>query len=355
MQKLLCPIVFGLLTILLSGCSDENANANSTDTFVRAADLSFLPEIEQSETIYYDNGQPKDAIQILHDHGCNTIRLRLWKNPPAGHSGMAEVKQMAMRARVLGMQVWLSVHFSDTWADPGQQMIPQEWQVLDFDGLKAEVSGYTSEIIQQIHPDIFQIGNETNDGFLWPMGQLSQNPLQCHELFSAVSASIRAQSPQTKIMIHYAGTSGAVEFFDSFEDIDYDSAGLSYYPVWHGTDLDELSSVMALIQNHTGKEILIAETAYPFTLGYDDWTNNIVGLESQLVPGYPATPNGQKQFLQSIRNLVEWNPNGNGFCYWGGEWVAFRGPESTSGSPYENQALFDFDHNGLSVLDVFER
>ena len=74
----------------------------------------------------------------------------------------------------------------------------------------------------------------------------------------------------------------------------------------------------------------------------NDNTNNILGLESQLVPGYPATTEGQKNFLLAIKSILKQNPKGAGFCYWGTEWVAFRGAMAIDGSSAENQALFSF-------------
>ncbi|MCE2496269.1 MAG: glycosyl hydrolase 53 family protein [Flavobacteriales bacterium] len=41
---------------------------------------------------------------------------------------------------------------------------------------------------------------------------------------------------------------------------------------------------------------------------------------------------------------------GSGLCYWGGEMIAFDGPESTEGSSFENQALFDFQFKALPEL-----
>ena len=35
-----------------------------------------------------------------------------------GHSNLSEVKQLATKVRTHGMKVWLTVHYSDTWADP---------------------------------------------------------------------------------------------------------------------------------------------------------------------------------------------------------------------------------------------
>lgn len=63
------------------------------------------------------------------------------------------------------------------------------------------------------------------------------------------------------------------------------------------------------------KEIVIAETAYPWTLDWYDNTNNIVSDTSQLLPEYPVTMQGQKEFLINLMNIVSILPNdlGSGF------------------------------------------
>jgi arabinogalactan endo-1,4-beta-galactosidase len=208
----------------------------------------------------------------------------------------------------------------------------------------------------EIQPDIIQIGNEINSGFLWPQGHLINNESQCLQLISAASTAIRNQSATTKIMIHYAGIgSGATWFFNKMSSINYDYIGLSYYPVWQGKILSDVNASITSLGETHNKKVIIAETAYPFTLGYNDYTNNILGLANQLVPTYPATNQGQKEFLLAIKNLVKQNSRGLGFCYWGAEWVAFRGPTATNGSSWENQALWDFNNNALPVMDAFSQ
>jgi arabinogalactan endo-1,4-beta-galactosidase len=39
----------------------------------------------------------------------------------------------------------------------------------------------------EIAPDIIQIGNETNDGMLWPDGRLTTNESQFLELLSSIN------------------------------------------------------------------------------------------------------------------------------------------------------------------------
>jgi arabinogalactan endo-1,4-beta-galactosidase len=62
---------------------------------------------------------------------------------------LAEVKTLANRVKNAGMKVWLTVHYSDTWADLGQQTTPIEWQSLNFNDLKTTAVNYTSIILTE--------------------------------------------------------------------------------------------------------------------------------------------------------------------------------------------------------------
>ncbi len=355
--------VFALLGMFFS-CSANDTNETpiveppvAEDTFIRAADISFLPEIESSGTILYNNTKAEEMLTTLKTAGCNAVRIRLWKNPSNGHSGMTEVKALAARVKKAGMKVWLTVHYSDTWADPAVQTIPTEWKNLSFTDLKTAVATYTSTIITEINPDIIQIGNEINSGLLWPQGHLINQEVQCLALLSAASATIRTKAPNTKIMIHYAGVKASDTnwFFNKIKSVDYDYIGLSYYPIWHGKDLEVVKTTINTLGKTYNKKVIIAETAYPFTLGYNDWTNNIVGLDTQLVSGYPATPDGQKSFVMAIKTVVKESEYGLGFAYWGGEWISFKGNQAANGSTFENQAFYDFNNKALPVLQVFNK
>jgi arabinogalactan endo-1,4-beta-galactosidase len=347
--------IVSLLLILFSfSCSKEEATVQ-TDDFIKAADMSFLPLIESEGTIFYNSQMvAEDALLTLKKSGCNTIRIRLWHTPTDNQSSFNEVKILSQRVKNLGMKVWLTVHYSDTWADPGHQIKPQAWNNLTFNQLKIQFENYTSQIVSEIQPDIFQIGNEINNGFIYPEGNLSSNESQFVSLLAAASSVIRSERPTTKIMIHFAGIEGASWFFSKTAAIDYDYIGLSYYPIWHGTDINLLQQTMTTLGQTYNKKVLVAETSYPFTLGWNDWTNNVIGLTNQLHPNYPATPEGQRDFLQKIKTTVQNTPSGLGFCYWGTEWIAFRGNQATNGSSWENQALWDFNRKLVPAASVFK-
>lgn len=350
-------VMVSLFFTLLS-CGEETNKPEPnppTPLSIRGADVSFLPEIEAYPTTFLDaEGAAVDVLDLLKENGCNTIRIRLWHTPSTAHSGLAEVIDFSNRVRAKGLKVWITVHYSDTWADPGNQTKPAAWNTLGFSDLSDSVYNYTKKIVLAIEPDIIQIGNEINSGFLWPEGNIS-NLTNFTTLLKRGVQAVRDFSPTTKVMVHYAGHSSAQGYYQQLQNqnVNYDVIGLSYYPIWHGKDLNALKTNMNNLGFTFEKEIIIAETAYPFTLEWNDWTNNIVGEAGQLVSGYPATPEGQKQFLLKIKQLLLETKKGTGFCYWAPEWIAYKGSESTSGSSWENMALFNFSNKVQPAVEAF--
>ncbi|UJH67911.1 glycosyl hydrolase 53 family protein [Allomuricauda sp. SCSIO 65647] len=329
---------------------------NTKSEFISAVDISRYPEISRSNPIFYDQeGNRSDFLNILKENGINTVRLRIWVNPSTEHSGFDEVKQFSQTLKSHGFKIWLTLHYSDTWADPGQQNVPSEWEGISFASLKDSVYNYTEKVVHEISPSYVQIGNEINTGFLHPYGHITNNYQQFKELLHSGVAATRANSDTAKIIIHFAGIENSDWFFNQMTTIDYDIIGLSYYPIWHGKSLESLKTKMRSLSEAHDKEILIAETAYPFTLDWNDWTNNIVGLDDQLIlPDYPASVEGQRHFIKKIKTLAKEVKNGIGFCYWGAELIAWKGSQATDASPWENQALFDFQNKALPVLGEFE-
>ena len=154
--------------------------------------------------------------------------------------------------------------------------------------------------------------------------------------------------------MHFAGIDKSDWFFDQLKTVDYDYIGLSYYPIWHGKDLEKVKTALSELSKKHQKEILFAETAYPFTFDWNDFTNNIIGNSEQILPQYPATLQGQQDFVSKIKELIISTENGKGICYWGGELISYNGNEATDGSPWENQALFDFKNKIVPAISSFQ-
>lgn len=79
-----------------------------------------------------------------------------------------------------------------------------------------------------------------------------------------------------------------------------------------------------------------------------------MGLESQLLDEFPASPEGQRDYLQRLKEIITDVNDGIGFCYWGAEWVSYKGATATNGSTWENQALWNFNMRALPAIEVFK-
>lgn len=362
-----------ILAIGIIACSKSTNNsvppiittqvASLNPDFIRGVDLSFTPEILLAGTQFKDNNQTKDLVQIFKDKGINTVRLRLWHTPVDAHSSLQEVIDFAKILNATGLNIWLDIHYSDTWADPGNQSLPAAWKNASLTDLKDSVYQYTSSTIQTFNKagitlKIVQIGNESNSGFLWDLGKVGgifdSNWSNYALLVQQGIQAVKDNSSTTKTMIHFAGYNGADWFFSNLaaQNVSYDYIGLSYYPVWHGKSFDSLYTSLTSLITKYHKPVIIAETSYPFTLLWNDNTNNLVGAASQLIPAYDATPDGQNAYTKAMIDLMASLPNqqGLGICWWAPEWVSFKGPNATNGSTSENLTLFDFNNNSLPAL-----
>lgn len=354
-------IGFFLMLSTLLACSRSENVSPETEPFIdekileiKGADLSYLPELRQSGIILKNaEGQAEDPLTSLKKAGVNTIRLRLWKNPTSPNSSFKSVKNLSQEIKSRGMKVMLSVHYSDTWADPGQHKKPLQWENLSLSALKDSVSAYTQKIVREINPEYLQVGNEINNGFLFPEGSI-QNLSQMKTLLKSGIDAAKSANPNVKIILHYAGYQDAQSFYSKLSDLNYDIIGLSYYPLWHGKNMAELESQLSQISQTQYKPIFIAETSYPFTLQWNDQTHNVIGDNTQILSQFSATKEGQKQYLQEIKNMMTKIPKGIGFCYWGAEWVAYKGANATDGSSWENQAFWDFNNQLLPVSEVYK-
>lgn len=344
---------------------------------VLGADVSSLNKSEDMGGLYYDdrgahrNWRPRSALKILREHGASHIRLRVWVNPADGYHEKLELLKMARRAKAAGLKTLVDLHYSDFWADPNQQGKPAAWTSYTVGGLRQAVYDYTFDIChslkaQDTPPDMIQLGNELNSGMLWPDGH-TWNPPQWENLAAFLKAgydAVKACSPDTKVMLHLAngGDNGLYRWwFDNItaQGVQFDVIGASYYGFWHGS-LGDLQNNLNDVSARYGKDVVVAETSYPFALADADGWPNLIGTTDQLVAGYSATPEGQAANFRDVLSIVRAVPNGRGLgaFYWDATWIAVPGngwnpADASSGNAWENQALFDFDHRPLPAMDQF--
>jgi len=333
------------------------------NNFIKGVDISMLKQVEESGGHFYENGTQIDPIQVFKSKGVNTVRLKIWHNPSLGYNGLESVLEIAERVKNEELDLLLDFHFSDTWADPSHQNKPSAWENLNFETLCDSIKQYSAYVIRKLKnqntlPKYVQIGNETDCGILWPDGYVcdeSNNDIQWEKLSDLFKHAIDGvksvlDSEDTLGIISHV-SSGGNWFFNNLieQGVNVDILGISYYPMWHGTLVD-LNQNIDVLFNQFQKPVIVLETAYPFTLLWNDTVNNILGLENQLIDDYEASEEGQYSFLSDLIALVDDNEFGYGVCYWSPEWIS----TDQFGSPWENQALFDFDGQLLSAISAFE-
>lgn len=345
--------------------------------FFKGMDISFLDEIETEGGSFYENNSKVDMIDLLKRNGVNSIRLRIWNDPPGGYCNLERTKMMAKRIKEAGLHFLLDFHYSDSWADPAKQFKPKAWEGLCFSDLVQAVNDYTRNVIQELKqqdtlPNMVQIGNEITPGMLWDDGRVSEKggefdlDSQWNNLAELIQSGISGlnealEDEKVDIMLHIdrGGDHEASRYFyDKMErlGIKFDIIGLSYYPWWHGT-LQQLEENITGLSLRYKKEIIVVETAYPWTFTTKEGYQNMVDSEDQLHSGYSASVEGQANYLKDIMNLIQkaGNGHGRGLYYWEPCWIPSKKEWSVGHeNGWGNLALFDFEGNKLDSLDVFK-
>ena len=318
MNKLFIKYVLIFLAVILttSACKrSEDVEKLPLTTIAKGGDISWLPQMVASGYIFYnDNGEPEDCFKILKDHGINSVRLRTWvnpsDNPQSGHCSKEETVAMAKRAKEWGMKVMINFHYSDSWADPGKQNKPKDWEGLNFEELKQALYDYTYDVINDlkkegISPEWVQLGNEIPSGMIHPEGHTDNWP-QLVELLNKGYDAVKAVSPSSKIILHVAQGNNNERFrwwFDNAEEhgAKYDIIGMSFYPWWldgkpdYRDVIDDLGANLIDMANRYNKEVMVVEVG-----GEDVQPNNTYNMLSAVI--------------QKVREVP--NNNGLGVFYW---------------------------------------
>ena len=319
------------------------------------ADVSTAQRAIDLGAKYYDaNGNAKDPLDILKGAGVNYVRLRIWNNPAAGYNNKAKVLAYAKTVKAKGLKLLVDFHYSDTWADPGKQYKPAAWSGHGISRLQTDVYNYTYDVCNSLKaqgttPDSVQIGNEINVGMLWDDGKVINNDFTNLSLLlkSGYNAT-KACNSGTKVVIHTADADSDAHarwFYDGIraKGVNWDITGLSYYCMWHGTPAT-MGSVVSDMKSRYGKDVIIAETAYPFTAGNADGTANSV---TSGCSGYPLTWQGQADNFTAVQNTAR-SAGAIGVFYWEPTWYTVPGNGwdpadiNNSGDGWDNMATFNW-------------
>ncbi len=390
-ELLFIGLVLISLVSMASSCSKETSKEETTSKptiteFIHGVDLSYVQQIEDKGGVYLNANQTVEPYQLFSSKGANMVRLRLWHNPKwikdiygestTIYSGFEEVAASIHRAKDNGMAVNLDFHYSDVWADPEHQNPPTAWEnVTDIEVLCDSIYNYTYRVLHTLYkrnlqPEMVQIGNETNCGMMCTNTQsgfpaLSVCDGQWVNFGKVINAGIKAvrdvdalSGQSTQVALHVADPKNLVWWFTNVINQgkvnDFDIAGFSYYHIWHtNIDFNELPGLVASLINTIKKDVVVLETAYPFTTANNDNYNNIYGSQAPLA-NYPYTVEGQKQFMIDLtQNMMD--AGAKGVMYWEPAWISSNMKDLWgTGSAWENCSFFSFSGNvtdGINYLN----
>lgn len=337
-------IILFVFVLLSLNCTKKNAPIiidppDTTKTeFAKGADISWITEMEAAGLKFYNAaGATQEGMALMKSLGMNTIRLRVWVNPSPAWNNTADVVAKALRAKNLGLRIMIDFHYSDSWADPGKQTKPAAWVGKDLAGLKTALAEHTIEVLtalknNSIEPEWVQVGNETNDGMLWPEGKASTNMANFAQLFNAGYDAVKSVSPKTKVIAHVSNGWNNSLFrwmFDGLKNngAKYDVIGMSLYPgpsEWSTFNQQCLANMNDMVTRY-GKEVMVVEIGM-------SWDS--------------ATESGQ--FLRDLIAKVKSVPNGKGLgvLYW----------EPQAYNNWKGYSLGAFDNAGkpTSALNAFK-
>ena len=299
-------------------------------------DVSLLLTYEENGANYMDIDGKKitDLLAFLKEQGLNTMRVRLFVDPSkasaeAKGQGVRQdleyVKKLGKKIKDAGLGFMLDFHYSDTWADPEHQTMPQEFIMVNTPAFEY-IYTYTKNSLEAMvtagaTPDFIQIGNEISFGMLWDgckvkhnsdwTAYLDDNWDSFSKALKNASKACREVCPEAKIIIHTEQCANNptldVAFFKRIKDnkVDYDIIGTSYYPYYKGPISNLDKGLTQLENNFPDKQIMIVETGcgYHYKMGDKE-------------TGYPLTYEGQRQYTEDLVNMLNKHQHVNGLFWW---------------------------------------
>lgn len=270
-----------LWVIATTACNDssEPLPIVPETAFSKGADVSWLTEMEAAGRLFYNKEKrPTDGLELMKELGMNAIRLRVFVNPPDGWCGTTDVVNKAYRAHLLGLKLLIDFHYSDSWADPGQQTKPAAWSHYSLEQLQQAVTQHTTEVLRTLKAkgvavSWVQVGNETPSGMLWPEGRITGSDFgNFTRLCNSGYKAVKAVYPHAKVIIHLndgANSELYRWFFDGLRmnQAQWDVIGLSLYPSWSTeswqTQSDKCIANMKELTARYHKEVMLCEVGMP--------------------------------------------------------------------------------------------
>lgn len=291
-------------------------------------DLGWLSQLE-ARGIHWVDAEKKEVepLAAMKEMGVDAVRFRIFVNPPKdaywrkdektecmlGFCDGQSVLEVSKRVKEAGMKLMLDFHYSDHFADPQYQDIPEGWLQDDAGQLTKRVYQHTKEVMtlfveNGVEPEWVQVGNEINPGLLLPVGSRKEHPEQMTAFLNAGYDAVKEVCPSCQVITHLA-CGNFPQLCDPFWEVFFgnggktDILGFSHYPYWY----DMMKKDM--------KEKLTDPFYNPLTYYVERYRKPVMIVE---VGGPETDPEGTYELLMDTMEAVRQVPDGQGLgvFYW---------------------------------------
>lgn len=362
--------------------------------FLAGGDFSVLSWMERAGARYSDRqGKPGDALEILKRYGHNIARIRLYDNTgpgtgtdgwywPKGSMDLPDVLALSRRAAAQGMQIQLTLHYSDFWTNSKTQDLPHAWQrelkkqpdeAARMARLTELVHQRTREVMQAMvkqgtPPQFVSLGNEIEHGMLYPYGKATpENWPRLAALLKAGHAAVKEVNPSSKVVLHIDDGGNEAKYIDWFgqartNGVQWDVIGASYYPFWTRKNVAQLAAFSKAITERFDSDLLVMEAGFNFSpTKPDGWPGQLE--HNGPYPASMSSPEGQRDFMVELFTALKRTPRVIGVLYWdpimiatpGVGWAVREGTGDAGPNVVSNTTLFDFKGRALPVLDIWKQ
>lgn len=380
MKKVMINI---LAVICLIACSETSGPEESIvtppaeHTFYKGVTMTFASYLEDvGHKTYKENGIAKDPYQSIHDHGGNIVRLQLEpelfnrtagmnaiKAPDIDWQVMSRLKKNMLRAKNAGLEVVLTLKH--------EKYIPNCWaDITDKQKLGETLYDWCYKALDELYnqgtvPVIVTMGNEIDAWFMVPADYMVKgkekfdypgNVFFLGKGLAAVRQFNRDKGTNIRTACHLSSPEHIKWWFSKHYDQglqDFDILALSWYPGWHSMGEWANFAEAASWLKSKGKDMMLLETSYPYTLQNADSQAN--AYNANLYPNGKTSPAVQRSVLSSL--ALELKAAGAiGMVTWGNESLPtdiyiYANDEWGKGSTWENNSYWDANCNLHEGID----
>lgn len=366
-------LMVAVCVVLGTACLETQANGDP-DYYVGSS-MNFVSYLEDRGITYKENGVATDPFASVAAHGGNIVRLEHafgpYENqyttgqPPVDWGEWGRVKADLANAASHGLHTYLTLNFRSlaSQIEPGGfNTMPDVWDGLSDAQIQQNIYDFTYDALDELAqlnllPKFVAIGGETQGAFVEPLNQpYVYKPQRITNMMNAGFDAIRDIEALHNVSIHAtAHIASGPDFVDWWSDTanstglnDYDVIGMSYYEAWDTfNDFNSFAEMAQWVRGTLGKEVLIVETAQPWTTSIGDSRSNVYFHNPN--PGQLLSPAVQRQYLADLAADAI-SGGALGVITWGTDWVASEGisafaDQFGNGSSWENNAYWDYNYN----------